>query len=172
MDADGLESAHLHITYRSTNPKPLLLPFENKKTSLKRRRKLQSQDTWEYGIIQGRVNKISRSVAESVTHQAVHMFLSDTVITAPSGSNSKGHFVNLVDLVQSSPKPDALPFALEAVALASLGNRTCNSEVQLKAMRQYTISIHQLRKTNLSSNSDVLSVIACITLLGLYEVRS
>jgi hypothetical protein len=172
MNADGLESDHPHSISELKIPKPLLVPLDINKNPLKRRRKFYFLGAWQYRITQGRASKINHSVRESVIHQAVHVFLSDTVINVPGGSNSKGHFANLVALVQSSPPSEALPFALEAVALASLGNRICNSEIKLEAMRQYTISIHRLRKANLNSKSDMFSVIACILLLGLYEVRS
>jgi hypothetical protein len=114
--------------------------------------------------------KLQRIVTEPVTHQALNVFLSDTIMPAADGSASKGHFTNLIALVQSSSDSDALPLALQAVALASLASRVWSSELQLEAARRYTNSIHQLRK-DLSSTPDGLRVLGCILLLSLYEVR-
>jgi hypothetical protein len=172
MNIDELEPDDSLTLDEAKTPNSLSVPRENEKKTVKRYRKSNSLQTRQYAIAQERASKSYRSVAEPLLYQAVHVFLSDAVITAPSGSTSKGHFANLVALIQSSSKSEALPFALEAVALASLASRICNSEVQLEATRRYTISINRLRQTNLSVNSDVLSVIACILLLSLYEVRS
>jgi hypothetical protein len=172
MNTAVVESNHSHILDRATTPNPLSVPCEDEKNNSKRRSKSHSLITRQYASAQQRASKIDRFVVEPILHQAVHAFLSDAIITAPGGSTSRGHFANLVGLIQSSSKSEALPFALEAVALASLASRICNSEVQLEAMRRYTISIHWLRKTNLNSNTNILSVIACILLLSIYEVRS
>jgi hypothetical protein len=172
MNVIESKSSHPHTLDWVTAARPLSVLDGEDKIPLERCRNAQSSKIRQCPVAQRRVSKTYRSVAEPLLHQAVHVFLSDTVITAPHGSTSKGHFMNLGSLIQSSSKLEALPFALEAVALASLASRIWSPDVQLEAMRRYTISVQRLRKSILNSNSDVLSVIACILLLSLYEVRS
>jgi len=175
INGEDLESSHLRTIEGATSPSPVSAPSENDKNISKRCRNSHSLKIQQYDIVRrytGETYSLRQSVAEPMLNQALNVFLSDTVIPVPYGSTSKGHFTNLVALVQSSSRSEALPFALEAIALASLANRFSNSELQLEATRRYTISIHWLRKTNLNSSSDVISVIACILLLSLYEVRS
>lgn len=117
-------------------------------------------------------HRLQRGIAESVSSQALHIFLYNTVIHFPTSSASKGHFTSLVTLGQSSSRLKALPFALEAVALASLAQRFSHSEAKLLAMRRYHVAIRLLRDADIHSESNVLSVIACILLLGNYEVRA
>jgi hypothetical protein len=171
MDVDEVESGHTDTSSGETISNPLSIPGGNEKKTSKRYFKSQSLMLRQYTTAQARSRNTYRTVAEPLLYQAVNVFLSDAVIIAPDSSMSKGHFANLVALVQSSSNIGPLPFALEAVALASLASRTCNSDVQLEATRRYTISINRLRMTNLNSNSDPLCIIACIMLLGLYEVH-
>ena len=145
---DGLLSQSSDLYLRSTSRSPLLM-----------------QD-------RGPAYGLQFSITEPVLSQALNLFLSDTVIYAPCGSMSKGHFVNLTDLVQSSSKLEALPLALESVALASFANRFGISGIRLEATRRYAIAVHQLRNTNLGSESNASSLMACIQLLSIYEVHS
>lgn len=116
--------------------------------------------------------RLQRPIAESVSSQALHIFLYNTVIHFPSGSTSQGHFTSLVALTQSPSRLEALPFALDAVALASLAHRFSHPDAKTLAMSRYQASIRSLRDTDISSESNLLGVIACIQLLGMYEVRA
>ena len=114
---------------------------------------------------------LPRPIAVPVIYQAVEIFLADTVVPVPiEHCTSQGHFSRLAKLVKTSSSSDALPSALEAVALASFANRFRSSEVRTAAVRRYVACISQLRNGNLRSENGAMSILACILLLSMYEV--
>lgn len=114
--------------------------------------------------------KMQRNITEPLLSQALHLFLSDTVLHLSGCSFSRGHFVELPTLVQLSSRSEALPPALEAVALASLAVRFHNSKAQSLAVRRYSTAVHRLRMTFATPELKVSNVVACILLLSIYEV--
>lgn len=118
----------------------------------------------------GNQQTIPRHVSDSVRFQARHIFLHDTVVLTPSSSAiSRGHFANLAGLLHFA-EPSALGAAVDAVALALLANRFSYHEVRPLAMVQYNSSVRHLQALDLKTTGSVQSLIACVTLLSLYEV--
>ena len=115
---------------------------------------------------------IPQQISEPIQLQARHMFLNDTVVLTPnSRAVSQGHFANLASLLRPA-KPNALGAAVDAVALSLLATRFGMFEARSLAVAQYTSSIRHLRKQELTSTDSTQCIIACISLLSLYEVRS
>ncbi len=109
-------------------------------------------------------------ISTPVLHQAVHIFLNDMVVHTPSsGAVSKGHLTGLVALVLSASSNEALPTALEAVALASRAARFKVPELRVEGMRLYARVVWKLVEGDLGEGREV---VACMVLLGLYEVSS
>lgn len=173
MNADELELDSLQGTDKATNTSDGSVSNEDQRVHSppnRRLRVLSERRSTTTRRSRSETYRLQRPVAESVSSQALHIFLYNTVIHSPSGSASKGHFTNLVTLMQSSSRLDALPFALDAVALASLARRFSYPDAKVLAMNRYQHSIRLLRDTDITSASNMLSVIACIQLLGIYEV--
>lgn len=115
--------------------------------------------------------RVPLHLTEPISRQAVQIFLQNVVLPTPNrGSISKGHFATLPALVDESPATDALPAALEAIALASCSTRFAMHELRFKALQRYTFSARHLVALDLASTSRPLNIIACMLLLGLFEV--
>lgn len=109
-------------------------------------------------------------ISECVMHRAIQMFLGEMVIPTPNaGAISHGHFSSIFVFYETSGM-HALHTALEAVALALYSIRINLPQLRSQAMHRYTRSIQGLASTDLSSKSMSLKAIACMALLGLYEV--
>jgi hypothetical protein len=173
FDMNAEESVFTYIIDRVTSSSIFEIPDENEERHSGKCYTRNSPKTPQCIITPRHAREfysLQRPIGVSLVHQALQIFLSDTVILTPGVTTSKGHFANLITLVKSSVSK-ALPLALESVALASLANRLGNPNLQIEATRRYTASIQQLRKVDLNLSSNVLNLIACIVFLGLFEVR-
>lgn len=173
MDADQLESGETSSSGATTTPSSISVPGDTDTDASRPplgAPQLEPQHFVSAPGCAGQLCCLPRSMTEPVLHRALHVFLADTVMAGPGNSTSKGHFANLIELVRSCSASDALPSALETVSLASLASRSNDSQIQLQAWRRYGTSVRRLRRSRLESRSDVLSTIASIHLLSLYEV--
>jgi hypothetical protein len=172
MDVNELEFGFPYYIDGITSSSIFEIHDEHEDRDSEQSQKLDPPQTQQQIITPNKFSEIyslQRPIGGSLVHHALQIFLSDTVMPTPGSTTSKGHFANLISSVQSSTS-GALPLALESVALASLANRLGNPAIQVEATRRYTTSIQRLRKVDLRVNSDVLNLISCIVLLGLYEV--
>lgn len=164
-----------YLAHPKTSPVRISVRSQHKRQVPKRRLDPWSSQTQQHAAKRVCLSKLSglqRTIVEPILHQAVNVFLSDTVVSCGDVPTSKGHFATLLPLIQSSSSLDALPRALEAVALASFANRACHAAIQHEAARRYSQSVHRLRQTFLDPKTNVRSTIACIVLLSLYEVSA
>lgn len=130
----------------------------------------QAEDSESYRTQYYNSTSIPRQLYESMKLQARHIFLNDIVVLTPtSNAISHGHFANLARLLRS-PTSKALEAAINAVALAMLGNRFRESKARKSAAAEYMQSVRTLSTQDLAS--DIRCSIACISLLSIYEVRS
>lgn len=122
--------------------------------------------------IQNKATGIQRQVITPLREQALDLFLSSTILHCDRYALSSGHFVGLPFLLESCTESDGLLPALEAVALASYAHRFDDFGLRTQGVHQYNVAIRRLRKTDFSDRSKTRSVIACILLLGIYEVQN
>lgn len=113
---------------------------------------------------------LHRSVSEPLVRQAIQIFLSDTVMPAMGVQEFSGHFSSMASLVEASSRDEVLPSALQAAALASLGSRFGDNNLRTEAMRHYVLAVIRLRNTDLNAVMNVMSLVASILLMGMYEV--
>lgn len=150
-------------------------PTRKRDPFIEQRRRLESTNADGNQGIAARVDTavtLLPALVEPTSDQVINVFLCNTVMQAKTGSStSSGHFSGLMALVKSTPLSEALPYSLEAAALASLATRLCNHQLRLRAMRRYTTAVRLLRKTDFDLSTNIPSMIASILLLSIYEVR-
>jgi hypothetical protein len=113
---------------------------------------------------------IPRHVADPIEAQARYIFLNEAVLLTPdSVETSKGHFAHLLSLLRRS-NLNALEAALNAVALILLVNRFGIVKARPLALTQYAACIRQLQDQNVVANTSTRDLLACTSLLSIYEV--
>jgi hypothetical protein len=117
------------------------------------------------------VSSIPRQLSADLHADALHLFLSNTVMSCGGSRISPGHFTMLAGLADSPAEHDSLPAATAAVALSSYARRFHQPDAEIQALYQYNLAVGKLRNTNIASRSNTLSTIAAIVMLGMYEVR-
>lgn len=126
-----------------------------------------------FRVIDLQTCQVPPSLTEPAVHSALQIFLLDMVMPEKNASSvSRGHFTNLSTLMKSSESHSTLDAALTAVAAASMAQRVRNPQLQIEGMRRYMTAVQSLRNTKVVCATDRLTLIMCIALLSLYEVRS